>query len=516
MPIATAGTVVGSALAAASFHGDAVQTIAALKAVTADQRFDKQERYVEDPKDTYYFDAQSAAGESLPDIVAPDAGTGRWIRLAPSGGVPAAHAASHQDGGTDELAVATLAEAAAPGNNVSEALRPDGAGGVAFSDVDHTDLTGVTADQHHAQDHAARHAAATGADALSTAAAGTIAVADAAAVGTAETFARSDHQHALPAPAAPADVTKAAAAAGAATTVARADHKHDVATAAPGAVEIGDSAVEGTSTSLARADHQHSVAAPAAPANVTKAAAAAGVSADAARADHKHDIDTAAPADIGTANAEGSATSVARADHVHDHGAQTTATHHAAASGSVNGFMSSADKTKLDNIALARLQFFADQMDNPNNADWAVNALAPAVADGNNNGLTVRAFDDTTEEGIGFIARPPVGSTDIVLKPVARAETGPPGARTVGLKLYQRGIPDDAAPEAWSAGTVLTDIDIPTTNEFVQYDSQTISLASLGITAGEVTQFELTRVNPAGGTELVGDWNLLELEADFT
>jgi len=161
-------------------------------------------------------------------------------------------------------------------------------------------------------------------------------------------------------------------------------------------------------------------------------------------------------------------------------------------------------------------QFFADQLDNPNSADWAVNALAAAVADSNNAGLTIRAFDDATEEGVGFILVVPTGATNIVLTFKARAEVGPPAARTVGLKLYQRGIPDDAAVEAWSAGTVLTDVDLPITTELFQYDTQTITLSSLGITAGEVTQFELTRINPAGGTELVGDWDLLELGVEFT
>lgn len=158
--------------------------------------------------------------------------------------------------------------------------------------------------------------------------------------------------------------------------------------------------------------------------------------------------------------------------------------------------------------------FSADQFDNPVNSDWAVNALAAAVADTNNAALTIRRFDDTTEEGIGIILTVPEEKTDLKITFKSRAEVAPGAARTVGLKLYQRGIPDNAAPEAWSAGTVLTDIDIPA-NEFFQYDSQTISLASLGITAGELTQFELTRVNPAGGTELTGDWTLVEIVVEF-
>ena len=56
----------------------------------------------------------------------------------------------------------------------------------------------------------------------------------------------------------------------------------------------------------------------------------------------------AAPVDIGTANAEGAASTVARSNHVHNHGAQTVGTLHAVATTSVNGFMVSTDKTKLD------------------------------------------------------------------------------------------------------------------------------------------------------------------------
>ena len=85
-----------------------------------------------------------------------------------------------------------------------------------------------------------------------------------------------------------------------------------------------------------------------APVAVTKAAAAVGVATEAARQDHKHDVTTAAPSSIGTANSEGSATSLARSDHVHNHGSQTDGGHHAVATGSVAGFLSASDKTKLD------------------------------------------------------------------------------------------------------------------------------------------------------------------------
>jgi hypothetical protein len=138
---------------------------------------------------------------------------------------------------------------------------------------------------------------------------------------------------------------------GSGTGLSRRDHQHAVDhTGTVSTVAVGDSAAEGSAAGLARADHTHAVTSPGAPADVTKAAAAAGSSADVARADHKHDVTTAAPSDVGTANAEGSATSLARSDHVHDHGdhAIGDGNQHAVATASLAGFMSATDKTKLD------------------------------------------------------------------------------------------------------------------------------------------------------------------------
>jgi hypothetical protein len=165
--------------------------------------------------------------------------------------------------------------------------------------------------------------------------------------------------------------------------------------------------------------------------------------------------------------------------------------------------------------SLPEFQFFADQFENPVTADWTVNALAPAAADSNNDGLTVRLFDDTTEEGVGFIIEVPATATNIVFDLVSRAETAPGIVNTVGLDIYNRGIPDNAAVQAWSSATALTDLSIPT-NEFFQEDSESVTLATLGVTAGETTQFELVRTAPGAGTDLTGDWDLLLLKVSFT
>jgi len=143
-----------------------------------------------------------------------------------------------------------------------------------------------------------------------------------------------------------------AAVEGSGAGLSRRDHQHAVATgAATVGVTIGATAAEGSSSNLAREDHTHAVVAPAAPADVDKSAAAAGASTAPARADHKHDISTAAAVELtDSTNAEGAATTLARSDHTHAHGTRGGGTLHSAATTGVAGFMSAADKIKLDSL----------------------------------------------------------------------------------------------------------------------------------------------------------------------
>jgi len=159
-------------------------------------------------------------------------------------------------------------------------------------------------------------------------------------------------------------------------------------------------------------------------------------------------------------------------------------------------------------------QFFADQMENPVNSDWAVNDLAVAAADSNNNGLTIRLFDDTDEEGVGFSLQIPEGSTNIVFDIVSRRESSG-SAQAVVPKLYVRELPDNAAVESWSAGTDMTAISLPADEDW-QYDNQSIALSTLSLVADRVAQFELTRNTGAGGDTLSGDWTVLLVKVSFT
>jgi hypothetical protein len=169
----------------------------------------------------------------------------------------------------------------------------------------------------------------------------------------------------------------------------------------------------------------------------------------------------------------------------------------------------------LDAAVFASSQFSAGSLNVSANADWAVNAAATLSEDTNNAALAALSFNDSTPQGAVFDCRIPAGATNLIFKFFSRAEVAPGGAQTVALSIYEREIPDNSAITAWSSPYDLTDLDIPT-NEYWQEDSQTIPLATLGLTAGSLHQFELVRDTADGGDTLTNNWVLLMMVLEFS
>lgn len=162
-------------------------------------------------------------------------------------------------------------------------------------------------------------------------------------------------------------------------------------------------------------------------------------------------------------------------------------------------------------LPLDRHVLSADQFLDVGPTDWAVNAPAPLSADSVVPALPVRRFDDTAEEGVGFVTTVPTGAGSVRISIKGRAQTAPGGATTVAPKVYTRKLSPNVAPSAWSAGLALTTLPIPA-NAQIQYGApQTLTLAALGLVAGELALIEVTRV--AGG--LVGDWTVSEILLEF-
>jgi len=164
----------------------------------------------------------------------------------------------------------------------------------------------------------------------------------------------------------------------------------------------------------------------------------------------------------------------------------------------------------------ARYSYFANSLDTPNNADFAINALAPVTTDPSFNSLNVRAFSNTVEQGVGFTCSIPAGATQMTFKFRGRATTAPGTSSVVQPRLYARQLPNNAAVGAWSAANELANISIPT-NAFFQYAQQTVLLSTLGLTADRLYQFELTRrIAGITGTQLPSNFLLAELSVEFS
>jgi hypothetical protein len=123
------------------------------------------------------------------------------------------------------------------------------------------------------------------------------------------------------------------------------------------------------------------------------------------------------PVTIGTSNTAGVATTLSRSDHVHAHGNQSGGTLHAGATTSVAGFLSAADKTKLDGtIAYVRTVIVSPTVGNATASGSALTAalaaittasasdpyllkIEPGVYDLGSGGLTMKSYVDIEGSG---------------------------------------------------------------------------------------------------------------------
>ncbi len=158
--------------------------------------------------------------------------------------------------------------------------------------------------------------------------------------------------------------------------------------------------------------------------------------------------------------------------------------------------------------------FYGGQLDFPLDADWDISDAAAGSDDPLNAALPDRFFDDTTQEAVGFSLSVHPGATNIKIREVSRAKTAPSPAKDVARTLHYREIPDDGAVGSWSQHD-LTDISMPANANF-QVDEQTITLATLSVTAGSLYQWQLSRDTADPGDKLPGDWVLLELGIEFS
>lgn len=170
--------------------------------------------------------------------------------------------------------------------------------------------------------------------------------------------------------------------------------------------------------------------------------------------------------------------------------------------------------TISNNAIIRTLSYVATSLDSPNNADWVVNALAATISDPLNGGINIRQFSNTVEQGVGLTISLPATATNIIFTYKGRSASATAG--TLQMKLYNRTLVSatPAAVGVWTAATNLTSVSSPA-NVFYQSFTQTSTLSSLSLTAGNTYQFEFTR-NIAVAGNLAFNWYMLELGISFT
>lgn len=163
----------------------------------------------------------------------------------------------------------------------------------------------------------------------------------------------------------------------------------------------------------------------------------------------------------------------------------------------------------------ARFTNYANSFDTPNNPDWAVNSFAPVMVDPVNNALNVRSFSNTVEQGVGFMCTIPTGGTIVNFRIRGRSAVAQTAATVVQWRVYFRMITNNGALGAWVGPVELTNMNIPANATFQSY-LQNAALTNVGLIAGQVYQFELTRrVTGVTGTNLPAPFLLAEATFEF-
>jgi hypothetical protein len=171
--------------------------------------------------------------------------------------------------------------------------------------------------------------------------------------------------------------------------------------------------------------------------------------------------------------------------------------------------------------------YYSSDFENPVNSDWNVPTLAPASADTIRASLSIRRFDDTLEEGVGFYMTVPSGAANMGFLIKARAQAAPTQTRLVGNRISYRAVPDGVGPSTTWGSYQLVNMTMPSgITSFVYKPRQIVSLNpsqgfTPGVSPGVLYEWELSRNSPtnftgAGATNLAGDWTLAELIIEFT
>ena len=161
--------------------------------------------------------------------------------------------------------------------------------------------------------------------------------------------------------------------------------------------------------------------------------------------------------------------------------------------------------------------FPASHLDNPAaGSDWPYTLLAPAQSDPLTPALTVRAFDDTASEAVGFTAFVPMGCRNLTVRYAVRCAAAPTGSTNTGFvfNVVSRSIPSTGLMTAWVAASSGTHT-APLTNQWGYYSQSIPVNAADAVAPGLLHQFEFARIGNTPADTVVGDIFLAGLVLEF-
>ena len=223
------------------------------------------------------------------------------------------------------------------------------------------------------------------------------------AEGNSTSFSRANHIHNIPTNVALTLTPDLGNSEGTAASFSRSDHVHDIPAGIVSQQLADQTSTEGTATSFSRTDHIHNIPTSTPSTLTPDAGNSQGVSTSFAKADHIHDVPANTPVTIGVANSEGVATSFARSNHVHDHGQQTQTDLHALVTRTGHGFLSSTDKTKLDQMGTGVIQGYSSANITLTSATFVTLSLLTAHSNYPNSLLTKVSATDFRADFSGAV-----------------------------------------------------------------------------------------------------------------
>ena len=288
-----------------------------------------------------------------------------------------------------------------------------------------------------------------------------------------------------------------------------------LATASAATISAISSNTEGNANSFARSDHTHNISTGAPVTQRPEEANAEGTSGDLARADHVHRIAAAsAVTTSNNTNAEGNADSFARSNHTHQLSSNAPTTGQVLSWDGSDWVATTVDTGPAGSSFGA--SFGAFDFEFTNNADWQVSNAASRIRDPLNQSIRAFAFDDTTEEGLGFFIETPPASAEldnITYTLWVKRRTASTGSNAV-FRAHNRPINSNAPVGPWN-----TNANFPTVTSLstlYQRVSFTVPLATAGYSDDTLHQVEITRNSPSGTDDVQGDVLISRVTVSFS